>query len=277
MKFERFRQIVEHNRRKQNEMLSYVQELYRRMHLDYEKDILNLEFIFRPLFEREEYLILEMPFRDKEVGAICYKGDYYGYIFLNSAVPKVNVNFALGHEIYHVFYQKRPVRQKVELRISEHYHDDADELCANLFAGMLLMPTTSFVSMFRKFQTEQEKNETELAIIVKLMSYFQMPYMAVVIRCYELELLPEGSVLKGLLEAESAMIKNEFDKLWLDKGILKPTYRDNYPRLEQIVKNVGETCESKGILSGQSVEKAIDNIAKLYKEIREECHGYNEL
>ena len=277
MRFERFRQIIEHNRNHQVEMTSNVRELYHRMHLDYEKDILNLEFILRPLFEQEDYLILEMPFRDQEVGAICYKGDYYGYIFLNSAVPKVNVNFALGHEIYHVFYQKQPFRNKVELRMSEDYHGDADELCANLFSGMLLMPTSSFVSMFNKFQTEQEEHDTELTMIVKLMSCFQMPYMAVVIRCYELELLPEGEVLRQLIETEHDFIQDEFDKLWLDKRILKATYRDNYPRLEQIVKNAGKICESKGILKGQTVEKAIQNIAKLYEEIRREHHEYNEL
>lgn len=276
MEFERFRHVVEHNRKNQKEMLLKVQELYQRMHSSYGKEILNLEFIIRPLFEQEEYLILEMPFRDKEIGAICYKGDYYGYIFLNSAVPKVNVNFALAHEIYHVFYQCKPIRQKVEFALSEHYSKDKEELSANLFAGMLLMPTAIFVSMFQKFQTEQGAEDTELTLIAKLMSFFQVPYMAVVIRCYELHLLPEEKVLETLLKAESEEIRTEFDRLWLNKGILEPTYRDNYPRLEQIVKNVGGVCEEKGILSGNTVKKALVNIEKIYQEIRGECREVNK-
>ena len=272
MRFERFKQVVEHNRLNQKEMLTKVQKLYQKMRLNYEEEILNLEFIIKPLFEQEEYLILEMPFRDKEIGAICYKGDCYGYIFLNSALPKVNVNFALAHEIYHVFYQCGHIRHKVEFNLSEHYSEDKEELAANLFAGMLLMPTTLFVTMFRKFQLEQGEEDTELTLIAKLMSFFQVPYMAVVIRCYELNLLSEGQALRNLLEVDGEQIQTEFDRLWLNKSILEPTFRDNYPRLEQIVKNVGGVCKEKVILTERTVEKVLTNIQRIYQEIRGGCH-----
>ena len=242
------------------------------MHLNYEEETLNLEFIIKPLFEREDYLILEMPFCDEEIGAICYKGDCYGYMFLNSALPKVNVNFALAHEIYHVFYQQGQKRQKVEFNLSQHYSEDKEELLANLFAGMLLMPTSLFESMFQKFELEQGQEDTELTLIAKLMSFFQVPYMAVVIRCYELNLLTDGQVLRNLLQVEGKQIHIEFDRLWLNKSILEPTFRDNYPRLEQIVKNVGGVCEEKGILTERTVEKVLTNIQRIYQEIRGGCH-----
>lgn len=156
--------------------------------------------------------------------------------------------------------------------MSEHYSTDKEELSANLFAGMLLMPTKVFISMYQKFQSEQGEEDAEITLIAKLMSFFQVPYMAAVIRCYELKLLPEEKILRNLLEAGSEEIRTEFDRLWLNKGILEPTYRDNYPRLEQIVKSVGGVCEEKGILKGNTVEKVLANMQKIYREIRGGCH-----
>ena len=93
MKFERFQNVIEYNRKKQEEVAEKVRNFYSQMNLDYEKDVLNLKMIVKPLFNKENYLVIEMPFKDKEIGAICYKGDSFGYTFLNSALPKVNVNF----------------------------------------------------------------------------------------------------------------------------------------------------------------------------------------
>ena len=55
-----------------------------------------------------------------------------------------------------------------------------------MFAGMLLMPETSFRFMYNKFKEETEGNEKDTVIL--LMNYYQAPYMAVLIRCYELGL-----------------------------------------------------------------------------------------
>ena len=110
------------------------------------------------------------------------KGDYYGYIFLNSTLPKVNVNFALAHEIYHVFYQQKPIRQKVECNMRRHYSDDRDELCANLFAGMLLMPTKPFVSMFQKFKMEEAKDTDTKLIAFSVLSCVGIGLVLIVLK-----------------------------------------------------------------------------------------------
>jgi Zn-dependent peptidase ImmA (M78 family) len=268
MKFERFQNIIEYNRRNQEEITKKVRELYSQMDMDYERDLLNMMLIVRPLFTKKQYIVLEIPFNDQEIGAICYKIDSFGYTFLNSALPKVNVNFALGHEIYHVFYQCEPFKQKIELYMNEHYYEHKDELSANLFAGVLLMPAPSFTSMFHKFEKEQNEDDSEITVVVKLMSYFEAPYMAVVIRCYELGLLPDGKVLKKLIKIGIDDIEKEFTRLWLDDEILKPTKRDDYPRLEQLVKDIGKKCEEEHILNDKVVSKVMANIRKIYNEIR---------
>lgn len=268
MNFERFQNIIKYSKKNQAEITRNVRDLYSQMNMDYDRDLLNIMLIIRPLFLKKRYVVLEIPFKDKEIGAICYKSDSFGYTFLNSSLPKVNVNFALGHEIYHVFYQSVPFQHKVELYLNEHYVEHEDELSANLFAGILLMPSPSFTSMFHKFQKEQNSEDSEITIIAKLMSYFEVPYMAVVIRCYELGLLPDGEILKKMMEFTSADIEKEFTRVWLDSGILKPTKRDDYDRLEQLVIDIGKECEADQILNDKAVNKVIENIRKIYDEIR---------
>ena len=268
MRFEKFRSILDYNGKNQNDIAVRVRDFYFQMNMNYDKDLLNLMMVVRPLFNKKNYLIIEMPFKDKEIGAISYKIDYFGYTIINSSLPKVNVNFALAHEIYHVFYQQVLSRKKIELYMNEHYYEYEEEWAANLFAGTLLMPTPSFTEMFHKFKNEQNDEDTEVTILVKLMNYFEVPYMAVLIRTYELKLLNDGEILKSLLNVSEQMIENEFARLWLDEKILKATCRDDYGRLEQVVKQMGTQYESDEILGSATTTTILNNMRKLYDEIR---------
>ena len=58
-----------------------------------------------------------MPFADDEIGALCYRGDGLGYVVVNTSLPRVNVNFAIAHEIYHVFSEKANLFQKLSLQM----------------------------------------------------------------------------------------------------------------------------------------------------------------
>lgn len=269
MRFERFQNVIEYNKKNQERIASKVRNFYFQMNMDYEKDLLNLMMIVRPLFSKKNYLVVEMPFKDREIGAICYKADVHGYTILNSALPKVNVNFTLGHEIYHVFYQDKLEVQKVELYINEHYFEHEEEMSANLFAGILLMPEPGFVNMFNKFKLEQTEEDSVITIIAKLMSYFEVPYMAALIRCYELGLLSDGKELEYLLDKQRRLdIEAEFTRLWLNEDIFKPTKRDDYQRLEQLVLKIGEQRAEEEVLTADDLQKIIANMRKIYDEIR---------
>lgn len=209
-----------------------------------------------------------MPFKDKEIGAICYKEDTFGYTILNSSLPKVNENFALAHEIFHVFYQDKLLGKKIELYMNEHYLEYQEEMSANLFAGILLMPTPSFIEMYRKFKEEEAEEDSDITVFCKLMSYFEVPYMAAVIRAYELELLPDGEILKILLEAEGKVIEQEFSRLWLDESILHHTGRDDYTRLEKLIKTIGRQYTEEEILDENTVGRILGNIRNIYDTIR---------
>lgn len=269
MRFEKFKRIVEYNRENQEFITAKVRDFYYKLGMNYEKDLLNIMMIVRPLFNKRDYLIIEVPLKDKEIGAICYKNEgSYGYTILNSSLPKVSVNFALAHEIYHVFYQERLSGKKIELYMNEHYMEHADEMSANLFAGILLMPGPGFTDMYNKFKAEESEGDGYITVFCKLMSYFEVPYMAAVIRAYELKLLPDGELLKNLLEADTEQIESEFARLWLDERILCPTMRDDFNRLKELVRTFGEKYAREDLISGATVDKILENMSKIYSEIR---------
>lgn len=268
MEFERFRQIIAYSRAHREDVYEQVKDFYEQVSMDYGRDVLNVMQVVRPLLEEKRYLVMEIPFKDQEIGAVCYKGDFWGYTFLNSSLSKVNANFALCHEIYHIFYQSQSMKHKVELYMNSHYFEHEEELAANLFAGILLMPEKSFRSMFRKFSCEISKGETSVSLIVKLMNYFEVPYMAALLRCYELELLEDGETLKELLCADGEMIRQEFSRLWLNEDILNATGKDEYKRLELLVEYMGVRYVREGILRNRTVARVLENMREIYKEIR---------
>lgn len=261
----RFKQIIQYNREHKQLIEAKVKDFYERSKMSSDRDLLNLMQIVRPMLTDMNYMIIEMPFSDKEIGALCYKGDAIGYTVLNTSLPKVNVNFALCHEIYHIFYQQTLYRQKVEL-VNEHY-DREEEFAANSFAGMLLMPESSYRFMFHKFRTEEEDPHT---VLIKLMSYFEVPYMAALIRCYELDLLQGGDVLENLLSTGPEIIRGKFAELWLDESVLNAAKRDDYMRLEGFVKGLGNQFVKEEYLKERSLKKVLQNMQMLYREIKGE-------
>lgn len=267
MNAERLRRIIEFSDIHRDDIESKVKDFYSFSGMSSDKEVLNIMQIVRPSFEKKGYLVLEMPFADDEIGALCYKGDALGYIVLNTSLPKVSVNFAVCHELYHVFCQRNLSRVKVEFA-REPYYDQEEEYAANLFAGMLLMPETSFRFMYRRFKEESEDREKDT--IIRLMNYFQAPYMAVLIRCYELGLPDDDSISEDLLNTDRDNIKERFVDLWLDDSILEATKKDDYQRFEAIVMRIGNEYIKGSYLNERTLNKVVQNMRMLYSEIKGE-------
>ncbi len=266
----RFKEIIEYSYSNHKDMEHKVKDLYARIGMEYERELLDVMQVVRPLFQKNKYIVIELPFADKEIGALCYKGERFGYTLINSSLPKVNVNFALCHEIYHLFYQEDFAGKKIELYMNEHYYDYKEELSANLFAGMLLMPEQSYRMMFRKFVQDMGEEDTTLSTVVKLMNYFKVPYMAALIRCYELNLLESGETLELLINAKSELIRHEFKRLWLDGNILNATKKDDFELLESVVAFFGKKYVEDELISERSVTKALQNMRDIYCNIKGE-------
>lgn len=267
MDIERFRKIIKYSEVNRSDMESKVKNFYSFVGMSSDKEVLNIMQIARPSFEEKGYLVFEIPFNDDEIGALCYKGDGLGYIVLNSSLPKVNINFAICHELYHVFYQKSDFRTKVEFS-NNHYYEHEEEFAANLFAGMLLMPESSFRFMYAKFKEESANDAKDT--MIRLMNYYQAPYMAVLIRCYELGLPDTGSISIELLNMGQDTIRERFNELWLDDSVLDATRKDDYVHIEAEVKRFGDEYVRDSYLNKRTLEKVIRNMRTLYLDIKGE-------
>ena len=267
MDVNRFKSILEYSEKNKENIEEHAKDLYTYIGINYDKGMLNISQMIKPLFSEKNYIVIELPLADDEIGALCYKGDGMGYAIVNSSLPRANVNFALCHEIYHLFYQKQKYHNGVELYLSEHYYENECEYAANLFAGIVMMPEINFRLMFNKFNKELKPEENVLTMVVKLMSYFQTPYMATLIRCVELGLLG-GEALRALLGASKEDVVLEFDRLWLDTSLLKPSNNDDFKRFEDIFVESGNECVEYGFLEPKTVDKLLKSLKKSYSEIK---------
>ena len=97
-----------------------------------------------------------------------------------------------------------------------------------------------------------------------------MPYMAVLIRCYELDLLDSGSVLERLIKVDNSTIRNEFKAFWLDEKILNASKKDDYEMFEELVRTVGKQYQEEELVNERMVNKVIHNMRLLYNTIKGE-------
>lgn len=267
MNIDRLKKIIEYSTSNREVIESKVKEFYHFAGMTRDREVLNILQIVKTSFQKRGYLVLEIPFADKEIGAFCYEGDALGYVVLNTSLPKVNVNFALCHELYHVFFQKGKLKSKVEFSNNDYYEHE-EEFSANLFAGMLLMPESSFRFMYRKFKDESEGGE--LDILVRLMNYYQVPYMAALIRCYELGLSENNCLSEELLNVNREEVKSKFVELWLDESILEAAKKDDYVHLEAVVYKIGREGINDSYLKERTLKKVLQNMRTLYSEIKGE-------
>ena len=267
MNVERLRKIISYSESNREEIDSKVKRFCSFAGIEYDSDLLNLLQIVRSSFQKKGYLVFEIPFADDEIGALCYKGDGLGYVVLNTSLPRVNVNFAIAHEIYHVFFGSEEFVSKVEF-VDDHYYEHEGEYAANLFAGMLLMPEVSFRRMYSKFKDESAGDEIGAA--VRLMSYYQVPYVAVLIRCLQLGLIVGNSELNELFSIDRAQVKQRLTELWLDESIMAPSFRDDYIHIEALVSRIGQEFIEDKYINERTVSKALENIRELYAKIRGE-------
>lgn len=267
MDIERLRKIIAYSDTNREEIYSMVKRFCAFAGTEYDSDLLNILQIVRSSFQKKGYFVFEMPFADDEIGALCYRGDGLGYVVVNTSLPRVNVNFAIAHEIYHVFFGESEFILKVEFA-NYHYDEHEEEYAANLFAGILLMPEISFRRMYSTFKNESCGNEVDT--MIQLMSYYQVPYMAVLIRCLELGLISGNELPEQLFNFDRVQIRQKLADLWLDESIMDASNRDDYSRIENIVETVGRKYIEDEYIHERTLKKVLHNMRKLYTKIKGE-------
>lgn len=269
----KFEDIINHNIDNKEEIMTCVDRFYGLLGMDTGSEILNLTQVIGSLFLNNGFVAIQLPMKDKEIGALCFKGSYgKGYIFLNSSLPQYNVNFALCHEACHVCVNKDIDRNTAELYLDATYLDNKSERLANQFAGVIMMPERNFRRMYEKFISEidQDRDATaKVVVICKLMNYFKAPYMAVLIRLRELGLINKSDELISLLKVTPDDVQEIYGQYWLDTDALAPTFRDDYPRLKELVTAVGKDNLDKEIMYESDFIETINNLDELYQQIKE--------
>lgn len=266
MDVDRIRKILLYSGEHHDETYSMIKSFCAYTGIDCDNDVLNIMQIVRSSFEKKGYLVFEMPFADDEIGALCYKGDCLGYVLINTSLPRVNVNFAITHEIYHVFSKKSEFVSKVEFSNDDYYNQE--EYAANLFAGMLLMPEVSFRRMYAKFKDESDGDQFD--ILIRLMAYYQVPYMSVLIRCYGLELSESRKISEELLNIDREKIRTRFRELWLDDSILDASGKDDYGLIETFVQKIGKEYIEDDYINERTLRKVLQNMRKIHDELQGE-------
>ena len=114
MNIERLRKIIQYSKENRQETNSMIKTFCFFSGIEYDNSLLDILQIARSSFRKKGFLVFQMPFADDEIGALSYRGDGIGYVVINTSLPRVNVNFAIAHEIYHVFFQKSEFISKVE-------------------------------------------------------------------------------------------------------------------------------------------------------------------
>lgn len=261
MNFSRFKDIIMKNREYERSVKETIKDFHNKVFLDS-----DIPKVMRDIGKKLDTLIIEIPMRDSDFGA-CYFGTGYSrYLLLNSNQPRCKMYFSYCHDIYHILNGTPDyINEKREVHLNQEYFTNENESKANLFAANLLMPEIEFNKMFYLFKEDNEKIEN---VIVKLMNYFSSPFVAVLIRLYELQILENTSIVKELLEFDDEKIKKLFEELWLDKEILESSLKDEMPYLLEFIKKEGQILVEEELLSEVNLNNIVKNIQTLYLSIK---------
>lgn len=180
-------------------------------------------------FIQKNTLFLQAPSDDLSLGGFLIDYGHVTCCYINSSQPRINQNFILFHEIYHLL--KGIPSGQAHFVATEQAGLSLEERKADYFASLLLMPEHEMRNFFATIQSDA------LAIqIYKAMNQFKAPYKSILIRMLELEIVLTPDKFIELFD-ENNNLSERFSKAGLDKGIVEPSHVFNIPNLETIITN----------------------------------------
>lgn len=246
--------------------------------------ISDMQTLAQLIFDNRGYKFLRIPMKSKEIGAFQLKFNNSNYLVLNTSKSLANNNFAIAHELYHVLVQNNSTGNTADLYLN-NYDEIEEEQMANAFAGAVIMPTEdvkSVVGLLEKKRVPIEEEQKhpyihELITVFALMSYYQTTYMSVVIRCYELDIFDTGdSLLMNILLQNNSEEKQKelFRNMPMRKGdvsIMEPTGEDDFEKLFDEAKKIGEKNVARGLITLADLEYRLEGLRNAYLYVREEA------
>ncbi|MDE6368323.1 MAG: ImmA/IrrE family metallo-endopeptidase [Muribaculaceae bacterium] len=130
---------------------------------------LNVLTLFRPLSEA--------------FSGMSLKSGEHRFMLINSNQPICRQNFTIAHELYHLYYDSKPVPHSC---LPGDKKSDIEQ-CADAFAQMFLMPADGV----RQLIPEKEllSGSVSLASVLRIEQYFSVSNSAALNRLYDLKLI----------------------------------------------------------------------------------------
>lgn len=151
--------------------------------------------------------VLRFPFHDDELWAFTFVKRGTVFLCANSGLSMCKQIFATAHELYHIRCYAEDINTSTitngSILEAKTFDDEAatqEDLEANAFAGLILMPDTSLAEQFKLFGLSKEKIDVDDVLV--LMDIFALPYKAVVMRLVESGIIVQEKA-QQLLKADS--------------------------------------------------------------------------
>lgn len=159
--------------------------------------------------------LLRYPFMDDELWALTFIKKGTVFLCINSELPTCKQIFAMAHELYHIHCYAEDINTDtitdgslLDSKIFDEKAASQEDLEANAFSGLLLMPDISMIEQMKIFGISKER--LNLDDILILMDIFSLPYKAVVLRLLENQVIKETNA-KELLDKSSADISERIE------------------------------------------------------------------
>lgn len=159
--------------------------------------------------------ILRYPFQDTELWAFTFIKKGTIFLCVNSELPVCKQIFAVAHELYHIRCYAEDINPDtvrsgsiLESRVVDKTAMSQEDLEANAFAGLLLMPD----SFMREQVSLYGINGDTIIVddILTLMEVFAIPYKAVVLRLYEGKVITESKA-DNLLKYDASYVSQRIE------------------------------------------------------------------
>ncbi len=263
--------------KRQNAQFEKINELSKAFAANYCGNTIIRDSIFSvvPNYAKKRGLSFELfryPFMDNELWALTFIKKGTVFLCINSGLPACKQIFAMAHELYHIHCYAEDINADTitdgSLLDSSIFDEKAvsqEDLEANAFAGLLLMPDISMIEQMKIFGISKERLNVDDILI--LMDIFSLPYKAVVLRLLENRVIKETNA-KELLDKNSVDIA---DRIEITGKAKKWQQNSNYLiYYGTLLENMTFNAEHDLLIN---TREASD---KAYlKEIEKEFHGKN--
>ena len=155
---------------------------------------------------------IRFPMEDDELCACTFIRKGRIFVAVNTSLPLSKQIFAAAHELYHIHCYLND--NNSDLTVSGSILEAAtidqgtlelEEMEANAFAGLLLVPSNDLLQQIRIFRVNNDFSSFEN--ILSLMDIFAIPYKAMTLRLYEEGIISDKQA-KDLLSVPSKTIQN---------------------------------------------------------------------